>query len=135
MTNSDSKQNNSTESVRSPLNGLLYFLVGGGIGASLALLFAPKSGVELRTDISDLTKKGYEETVDLAHQLKEQSSEVYTSVKEKTGKVYDLAASKWAHVADTASELPAELINGATKLMEDKSSPKKNAGRRSADIL
>lgn len=119
----------------SPLNGLLYFLIGGGIGAALALLFAPKSGSELRTDISDLTKKGYEETVDLAHQLRDQSSDVYNSVKEKTGKVYDLAASKWSHLADSAAELSGDLINGETKHIESKTEPKKAAGRRSADIL
>lgn len=133
MTNS--RQNNGGDMGSSPLNGLLYFLIGGGIGAALALLFAPKSGSELRTDISDLTKKGYEETVDLAHQLRDQSSDVYNSVKEKTGKVYDLAASKWSHLADSAAELSGDLINGETKHIESKTEPKKAAGRRSADIL
>ena len=135
MTYPGIKQDISTERVSSPFNGLFYFLVGGSIGASLALLFAPKSGIELRTDISDLTKKGYEETVDLAHQLREQSSEVYNSVKEKTGKVYDLAASKWSHLADAAAELPGEILDGEAKLLDDTDSRKRNAGRRSADIL
>ncbi|MCU0240070.1 MAG: YtxH domain-containing protein [Pyrinomonadaceae bacterium] len=31
---------------------LTYLLIGGGIGAILALLFAPKSGQELREDIA-----------------------------------------------------------------------------------
>ena len=39
---------------------LTYLLVGGGIGAILALLFAPKSGQELRGDIADVTRKGVE---------------------------------------------------------------------------
>ncbi|MBK6751071.1 MAG: YtxH domain-containing protein [Acidobacteria bacterium] len=39
---------------------LTYLLVGGGIGAILALLFAPKSGEELRGDIADATRKGIE---------------------------------------------------------------------------
>ena len=37
---------------------LVYFLVGAGIGAITALLFAPKSGSELRSDLADATRKG-----------------------------------------------------------------------------
>ena len=37
---------------------LTYLLIGGGIGAVIALLFAPKSGHELRGDIADATRKG-----------------------------------------------------------------------------
>lgn len=36
---------------------LTYLLIGGGIGAIIALLFAPKSGQELREDIADATRK------------------------------------------------------------------------------
>ncbi|NJM52639.1 MAG: YtxH domain-containing protein [Blastocatellia bacterium] len=39
---------------------LTYLLIGGGIGAILALLFAPKSGQELREDIADATRKSLE---------------------------------------------------------------------------
>jgi len=35
---------------------LIYLLIGGGIGAILALLFAPKSGKELRSDIAGVTR-------------------------------------------------------------------------------
>ena len=40
---------------------LTFFLVGAGIGAVLALLFAPKSGEELRNDIADATRKGIDD--------------------------------------------------------------------------
>ena len=32
-------------------NGITWFLLGGIVGATLALLYAPKSGAELRSDI------------------------------------------------------------------------------------
>jgi hypothetical protein len=35
---------------------LTYLLAGGVIGAVVALLFAPKAGVELREDIADATR-------------------------------------------------------------------------------
>ncbi len=125
-------------SSQSSYSGLLYFLIGGGIGATLGLLFAPKAGVELRTDISDLTRKGYDETVDLAHQIKaqsvdlahqikEQSAEVYSSLKEKTGKVYDLAATKLNNTMN--SELPGEMLEGQNAPLQ-----KKQASRKQPEI-
>lgn len=36
-------------------NGLVYLLAGGGIGAAIALLFAPKTGAKLRGDIAGWT--------------------------------------------------------------------------------
>lgn len=36
----------------------IYLLIGGGIGAILALLFAPTSGKQLRSDIADVIQKG-----------------------------------------------------------------------------
>jgi len=39
-------------------NRLVWFLVGTGFGAAIALLFAPQSGEELRNDIADATRKG-----------------------------------------------------------------------------
>jgi len=41
---------------------LTFFLVGAGVGAVLALLFAPKSGEELRNDIADATRKGIDKS-------------------------------------------------------------------------
>ena len=48
---------------------LTFFLVGAGIGAVLALLFAPKSGEELRNDIADATRKGIDRSREAAEQL------------------------------------------------------------------
>lgn len=45
---------------------LTYLLIGGGIGAILALLFAPKSGTELRGDIADVTRKGIDRSREAA---------------------------------------------------------------------
>src|SRR6478672_6895172 len=78
---------------------LLYLLAGCGIGATLGLLFAPKSGRELRSDISEVTRKGYDETLELAQELKDRSAELYGSIKVHADKVYDMAAAK-LHIAE-----------------------------------
>ncbi len=42
---------------------LVPFLVGGVVGAGIALLLAPKSGKELRKDIKDLASKSKDTVV------------------------------------------------------------------------
>ncbi len=56
---------------------LVPFLVGGIVGAGIALLLAPKSGKELRRDISDAASKTRDtvaETVDKGKALYEDSA-------------------------------------------------------------
>ena len=47
-------------STSSAVDRLTYLLIGAGIGATVALLFAPKSGRELRGDIADASRKSIE---------------------------------------------------------------------------
>ncbi|MEP6787390.1 MAG: YtxH domain-containing protein [Acidobacteriota bacterium] len=96
-------------------NGLTYLLIGGGIGAALALLFAPKSGSELRENIADVTRKGYDATLEKANDLKAQSADVIQAVKEKAGSVYDLASAKLAK----APEIAADVVSATTGAVSD----------------
>ena len=73
-------------------DGLMYFIAGTGIGAAVALLFAPKSGSELRGDIADATRQGYDATLEKASDLKEQSADVIETVKDKAEAVYNFAS-------------------------------------------
>ncbi|PYS45869.1 MAG: hypothetical protein DMF68_20975 [Acidobacteria bacterium] len=77
---------------------LTYLLIGGGIGAIIALLFAPKSGTELRGDIADVTRKGIDKTREGARYVGDKAGEYYGTVREKagewTGTVRDTASQK-----------------------------------------
>ena len=64
---------------------LTYLLIGGGIGAVLALLFAPKSGSELRGDIADVTRKGIDKTREGARYVGDKAGDYYGAVRDKTG--------------------------------------------------
>ena len=90
-------------------NNLLYLLVGGGIGATLALLFAPKTGVELRTDIADVTRKGLDKTGEIANQLGDTAQTVYSETKTKAGEIYNVAKEKVNSATNAISEIPGEL--------------------------
>lgn len=75
---------------------LTYFVVGATIGAVVALLFAPKSGRELREDLADATRKG----VDRAR-------ETGTQLSAKAGEYYDVASERAGELAQTAREAAA----------------------------
>ena len=97
---------------------LTYLLVGGGIGAVLALLFAPKSGVELREDIADATRKGLEKSKEAAAQLQEKAGEYYEVSRERAGELYDTATERAAAIADKAKSAAATAANPFTAAID-----------------
>ena len=86
---------------------LTYLLIGGGIGAILALLFAPKSGHELRGDIADATRKGIDRSREAAQQLGDRAGEYYEATRGRAAELYSQAAERVGEVAHTAREAAA----------------------------
>ncbi len=68
-------------------SGLLYLLAGIGlgvlIGAVLGLLFAPKSGEELRGELSQRVQELSEKVRELAQQAYEKGGETVRNVRER----------------------------------------------------
>ena len=83
---------------------LTYLLIGGGIGAILALLFAPKSGHELRGDIADATRKGIDRSREAAQQLGDRAGEYYEATRGRAAELYTQAAERVGEVAHNARE-------------------------------
>jgi gas vesicle protein len=83
---------------------LTYLLIGGGIGAVIALLFAPKSGQELRGDLADATRKGIDKSREAAQQLSGRAGEYYEATRERASEFYTQAAEKVGEVAQTARD-------------------------------
>jgi gas vesicle protein len=86
---------------------LTYLLIGGGIGAILALLFAPKSGHELRGDIADATRKGLDRSREAAQQLGDRAGEYYEATRGRAAELYSQAAERVTEVAHSAREAAA----------------------------
>ena len=57
--------------------GILWFLAGALIGASAALLYAPKSGRETRKYISNTTEKSRDSLTETGKDLVDRSKELY----------------------------------------------------------
>ena len=83
---------------------LTFLLVGAGIGATLALLFAPKSGRELRGDIADYTKRGVDAAGEQARILGGRASELYGTASNRASELYGNAAGRVTEAYGTARE-------------------------------
>ena len=97
---------------------LTYLLIGGGIGAVIALLFAPKSGQELRGDIADATRKGIEKSKETAAHLQERAGEYYEVGREKASEYIQTAQEKAGELAEKARTAAASTANPFTAAVE-----------------
>jgi gas vesicle protein len=97
---------------------LTYLLIGGGIGAILALLFAPKSGHELRGDIADATRKGIDRSREAAQQLGDRAGEYYEATRGRASELYSQAAERVGEVAQTARDAASRQTGTLTAAID-----------------
>ena len=95
------------DSTSSAVDRLTYLLIGAGIGATVALLFAPKSGRELRGDIADASRKSIDYTTDQARRLGDKAQETYGQVAQKAQDVYGQTAQKAQELIEAGKETVA----------------------------
>ena len=87
---------------------LTCFAIGATVGAVVALLFAPKSGRELRQDVADATRKGVDRARETGSQLSTRAGEYYETASTRAG---ELATS-----ARDAVSRRGELVGSAIEL-------------------
>ena len=90
---------------------LLGALIGGVVGTVTALLFAPKSGKELRRDIADTSADFYDKASDYVINVTNEG-------KSKVQEAYTVAKNKTSELIDEASEYKNNLQNKFTNLKE-----------------
>jgi len=110
-------------------------LVGAGIGAVLALLFAPKSGEELRNDIADATRKGIDRSKEAAEQLGAKATEYYDATRARAGEVYDTARETAGEYYEATRERATELYDTATTKAGEVASAARTAAVRQASSV
>ena len=114
---------------------LTFFLVGAGIGAVLALLFAPKSGEELRNDIADATRKGIDKSKEAAQQIGAKASEYYDAGRQKAGEYYDAARETAGEYYEATRERASELYDTAAAKAGEAVSTTRDAVSRQASSI
>jgi gas vesicle protein len=97
-------------------SNLLYLLVGSGIGAAVALLFAPKPGKELRQDVSDVAKQGLETANKTVSNIKGTADDYYQKAQEKASAIYRVA---FKAVDDGTQEAKNVAQDAAEELLGD----------------
>lgn len=97
---------------------LTYLLIGGGIGAILALLFAPKSGQELREDIADATRRGIEKGRETAVHLQEAAGDYYEVTRERASEAIHHAQEKAEELGERAKTAAAQTANPFSAAIE-----------------
>ena len=72
--------------------------IGTGIGVILGMLFAPKSGKELRDNISEITKNTTEKVKNTSKTVKENAKSSTENLKDKQDRIY-------INIKDSASNI------------------------------
>jgi gas vesicle protein len=96
---------------------LTCFAIGATLGAVVALLFAPKSGRELREDLADATRKGVDRARETGSQLSSRAGEVYETATTRAG---ELAASARDAVASRGERFTSAIEAGREAYREEK---------------
>ena len=110
--------------------GFLSGLIAGGfIGGLAGLLFAPKSGRELRSDISDKGNELLEDTSELLGNAKSKTAEFFTDVKHKAENLIDAGIAKAGNITHDAEE----LFNSGKEKIEEEFTKVKDAVRSGTD--
>jgi gas vesicle protein len=94
---------------------LTCFAIGATIGAVVALLFAPKSGRELRQDVADATRKGVDRARETGTQLSTRAGEYYETAANRAGEL----ASSAREAASRRGELFGSAIEAGRQAYRD----------------
>ncbi|MDE5413357.1 YtxH domain-containing protein [Alkalihalobacterium chitinilyticum] len=95
-------------------NFALGTVVGGVVGATAALLTAPKSGEELRKDIQNELAEGKNKTEEVTNEIKEKMSELSEIINDSS-----------SNVSQTVKQKSEQVINEAMELLKNTDSPHK----------
>jgi len=124
-------------------------LAGSVIGSLAGLLFAPKSGKELRKNISEKGSGMLEDTNELLENAKSKASEIISDAKKKAGELLDDGIKKFdsfTHGADDLvqngkekveegiSKVKAAVKSGSNAPSEKSNSQNKGSSNHSSDI-
>jgi gas vesicle protein len=119
---------------------LIGFLAGGAIGAILALLYAPKSGKELRSDIKEKADEYLGEAEKYIAEAKDKAKDMINEGKKKSEKLISDAKNKSEELLRDAEKIfgdakskAAATINVSKENIENESGRIKDAVKAGVD--
>lgn len=97
---------------------LIGTLIGTFVGAAAALLLAPKSGKELRHDISEQAIAAKEKTTQITTTAYEKGSEIATKAKEKSASIAKAVSEQSEKVASKVKEVTKNIKSDVKTLKQ-----------------
>lgn len=94
--------------------GFLWFLAGLGIGAAVGILYAPKSGDELRQQLREVAEEGKDTVRDRARQAREQAGSWAEKGRDYLNQQKDQIRSAVEAGRSAYREATSEDVEGAT---------------------
>lgn len=95
-------------------SGFLWFLAGLGIGAAVGVLYAPKSGDELRQQIREVAEDGRNSVKERARQAREQAGTWADKGRDYLNQQKDQIRSAYDAGRQAYREATGEQVEGAT---------------------
>lgn len=95
-------------------SGFLWFLAGLGIGAAVGVLYAPKSGDELRQQIREAAEDGRNTVKERARQAREQAGTWADKGRDYLNQQRDQIRSAYDAGRQAYREATGEQVEGAT---------------------
>jgi gas vesicle protein len=86
-------------------SGFAWFLAGLGVGAVIALLYAPKKGSELREDIAQGAREGSEYLRTRTREAADNVTALVGKGKERVGEAVDRGRAQWEEFVERGKNL------------------------------
>ena len=90
-------------------------VIGGVVGAATALLLTPKSGKEIRSDLTGQVDTLKSKSNQLKTIASEKGTELIAATKEKSAQLRDLTMEKGSNIAETVKEKSKSITEKVTK--------------------
>lgn len=97
---------------------LVYFLIGAGIGAVTALLFAPKAGSALRADIADVTRRGIDQARETGREVGQRANELYHTGVDRASELAARSRDTVGEIASRGKEAVEDLTSRGKEAVE-----------------
>lgn len=91
-------------------NSLLVFLVGAVVGATVALLYAPKTGKETRAHLKKLTEDLVEDAGEVGIKIKQKGKKFVEEGKSKVSELVEKGKEKYSKTFKKQEEPTEEVI-------------------------
>jgi len=102
--------------------GIGAFIIGGLIGAGIALLYAPRAGHETRAVVSDKLNESWGQAQDFGAQASANVQNLYREAATKGQDVFSTVTTKGQEVAQTVATKGQEIYANASGLIQEAAS-------------